>query len=421
LAECQEAHDAMLRGDNPANGRRLNLLGSDGTILSVRLFASPLVDGDSSPSGWMVSLYDTTELQKEREALAASREQLYTVLSGLEAAVSVSARADGRLLFRNRHHSDLFRFDAEGDCCLMCWPGLEHGSDAKAVEFLDRRSGRWYHVERRTILWVDSSQVILDIATDVSAEREAADTARERDELLQHTARLASLAEFASGIAHELNQPLAAIANYSAAADSFMEAAPLQLAKAQEAVRRMGDESRRAGKIIHSMRSFIQKRTSRHDTHKLYSLLTEPLALLAPLAQRLHVAIEVDADDREIEIECDGVMIEQVLFNLLRNALEAMAGRDRASNREAIVVRIEREDDSVTVSVSDCGPGLSAPDKLFQPFYTTKSDGMGLGLAICRTVIESHGGRLWGESIPGGGARFSFRLPCIVAAVSVVT
>ena len=411
IEDCRLAHEAMLRGDNPGSGRRINLIGADGDILSVRLFASPLVDGNSSPSGWMASLYDTTELQREREALAASREQLYAVLSGLEAAVSVSAQDDGRLLFRNRHHAELFALDNQDDCCLLCWPGTAPAEELHAAEFLDSVSGRWYHLERRTMLWVDGSRVVLDIATDITAERAAENNARERDELLQHTARLASLAEFASGIAHELNQPLAAIANYSAAAGMFLEAEIPQTGKVQEAVRRMGEESRRAGKIIHSLRSFIQKRAIRHDTNTLFDLLAEPLALLAPLARRLQVQIAVDAQERDIIIDCDAVMIEQVLFNLLRNALESVAGQDTLA-QDAVSLHVTREGESVIVSVCDRGPGIEDPDKLFQPFYTTKSEGMGLGLAICRTVIESHGGRLWAEAREGGGARFCFRLPC---------
>jgi signal transduction histidine kinase len=367
---------------------------------------------------WLLRLLQRwlRERQAAQQELRSSREQLYAVLAGLEAAVSVSAQGDGRLLFRNRQHGELFGFVADGECCLTCWPGFAYGTEAKSVEFLDHQSGRWYHVERRTILWVDSSPVTLDIATDVSAAREAADTARQRDELLQHTARLASLAEFASGIAHELNQPLAAIANYSAAAASFMDAVPMQLGKVQEAVRRMGDESRRAGQIIHSMRSFIQKKASRHDTHNLYVLLAEPLALLASIAQRMQVDIAVEAEEKNIVIECDSVMIEQVLFNLIRNALEAVSAQGLVGKQEVVTVRMARNGDSVTVSVSDHGPGISDPDKLFQPFYSTKSDGMGLGLAICRTVIESHGGRLWAEANEGGGARFNFRLPCAASA-----
>jgi C4-dicarboxylate-specific signal transduction histidine kinase len=357
----------------------------------------------------MASLYDTTELQKEREALAASREQLYAVLSGLEAAVSVSAQDDGRLLFRNRHHAELFPVESEGDCCLLCWRGTAPVASLAEPEYFDAAGGRWYHLERRTILWVDESRVTLDIATDITAERASANNARERDELLQHTARLASLAEFASGIAHELNQPLAAIANYSAAADVFLDNNnPL---KAQDAVRRMGEESRRAGNIIHSLRSFIQKRAIRHDTHKLADLFAEPLSLLAPLARRNQVQIAFDLPEDGIYVECDAVMIEQVLFNLLRNALESVAVQAKPAS-DAVSIEVEREESGVTVSVCDRGAGIRDPEKLFQPFYTTKSEGMGLGLAICRTVIESHGGRLWAEAREGGGACFHFRLPC---------
>jgi|GEM_PF-424472 len=407
--DCRAAHEAMLRGDNPATGRRIDLVGAEGRALAVRLFASPLVDGDSSPTGWMASLYDTTELQKEREALAASREQLYAVLSGLEAAVSVSAQDDGRLLFRNRHHAELFPVESEGDCCLLCWRGTAPVASLAEPEYFDAAGGRWYHLERRTILWVDESRVTLDIATDITAERASANNARERDELLQHTARLASLAEFASGIAHELNQPLAAIANYSAAADVFLDNNnPL---KAQDAVRRMGEESRRAGNIIHSLRSFIQKRAIRHDTHKLADLFAEPLSLLAPLARRNQVQIAFDLPEDGIYVECDAVMIEQVLFNLLRNALESVAVQAKPAS-DAVSIEVEREESGVTVSVCDRGAGIRDPEKLFQPFYTTKSEGMGLGLAICRTVIESHGGRLWAEAREGGGACFRFRLPC---------
>ena len=163
------------------------------------------------------------------------------------------------------------------------------------------------------------------------------------------------------------------------------------------------------------MRSFIQKRASKHDVHNLVQLLSEPLALVAPLAQRWQLEIVVDAEQRDVLIECDAVMIEQVVFNLIRNALEAMIEQEQTTLAAAVVVKLERDQDTVTVSITDRGPGLTDPEKLFQPFYSTKQDGMGLGLAICRTVIESHGGRLWSEPNPLGGTCFSFRLPCVQA------
>ena len=358
------------------------------------------------------------ERQAAQRALSDSREQLYAVLAGLEAAVSVSGCEDGRLLFRNRHHAEVFAMEAEGDCCLLPWLQPPLDAQARSAEIFDAAAGHWYRLERRTMSWVDGSTVLLDIATDITAEREAAHTARERDELLQHTARLASLAEFASGIAHELNQPLAAIANYSAVADSFLSTQPPQMKKVEDAVARMGEEAHRAGQIIQSLRSFIQKRAVEHHTHRVLDLLTEPLALLEPLAQRLQVAIKVQAESDDICIDCDGVMIEQVLFNLLRNALEAVAGRGAPAPGDAVTVLIAEHDDAVTISVADRGVGIAEPAKLFQPFYTTKSEGMGLGLAICRTVVESHGGRLWADANPGGGARLSFRLPCSLLAAA---
>ena len=354
------------------------------------------------------------ERQAAQRALSDSRAQLYAVLAGLDAAVSVSALDDGRLLFRNRQHVEVFAMQPEGECCLMPWLAPPLDAQARSAEWFDAVSGRWYQLERRTMGWVDGSTVRLDIATDITAEREAAHTARERDELLQHTARLSSLAEFASGIAHELNQPLAAIANYSAAADSFLACEPPQMKKVEDAVARMGEEAHRAGQIIQSLRSFIQKRAVEHQTHRVLDLLGEPLALLEPLAQRLNVQVAVRSRGGAAQIDCDGVMIEQVLFNLLRNALEAVATQPTPPAADAVAVQIDDDADGVTIAVSDRGPGIAEPSRLFQAFYTTKSEGMGLGLAICRTVVESHGGRLWAEANPGGGARLCFRLPASI-------
>jgi signal transduction histidine kinase len=128
------------------------------------------------------------------------------------------------------------------------------------------------------------------------------------------------------------------------------------------------------------------------------------------MADRLQVGIAVQARDRMAQIDCDAVMIEQVVVNLLRNALEAVATLP-APPPDAVTVQVEGDAESVAIRVSDRGPGIADPARLFQPFYTTKPEGMGLGLAICRTVVESHGGRLWAEDNPGGGAQLTVRLP----------
>lgn len=363
-------------------------------------------------------------LAQEREALASSREQLRAVLAGLDAAVSVSALDDGRLLFRNPHHAETFKLpDMQGECCLLPWLRPPLDARTQTIEGADPASRRWYRLELRPMKWTDDSTVMLEIATDITAGREAAHTARERDELLQHTARLASLAEFASGIAHELNQPLAAIANYSAVADNCLATEPPQMNKVEDAVARMGEEAHRAGQIIQSLRSFIQKRAVEHRSHRVTDLLAEPLALLEPLAQRVQVRVVVQARAPAARIDCDGVMIEQVVFNLLRNALESVATLRGAPPPDSVTVHIDDDDDegAVALCVADRGPGIADHAKLFRAFYTTKSEGMGLGLAICRTVIESHGGRLWAEDNPGGGARLCVRLPRSTMTTTTMT
>jgi PAS domain S-box-containing protein len=406
--ECQAAHIAMLKGENPSSGRSLNFTGANNTPLSVTLFSSPLVS--EKTHGWMVSLYDTTELHKEREALAASREQLYTVLSGLDAAVFVSRIADGQLLYRNSHRAKLFQFESEADCCLMPLPGLARSTQPGSVEF--QENGCWFNVQRRTILWVDGSPAHLDIVTDVSAARLAKDVERERNEILHRTAHLSNLAEFATGIAHELNQPLASISNYSAVASAYLEQSPLQIDKVLESVIQTGVESDRAARIIRSMRKISQRRAVERQKSDLLALVNEPLVLLEMVARRLDLGITVDCQESSIWVDCDPVMIEQVLVNLVRNALEAVASTGARSIAEAVTIRLHREANRVTVAVSDCGPGFDDAEQLFQPFFSTKTEGLGLGLAICRTVIESHGGTLWVEKNPGAGACFYFTLQC---------
>lgn len=247
-------------------------------------------------------------------------------------------------------------------------------------------------------------------------ERRAAQQAlRERRELLQYTARLSNLAEFASGMAHELNQPLAAIANYAAAAESLLNSGQEQSPKVRQAIEKMGKESHRAGKIMRSMRNFIQKTSNPHEPYSVRRLLDESIELIDVHAKRQQISIVLEFNVDDMMIHCDAVMLKQVLFNLMRNGLEAMKElpRDQKDQRQQLQIIVKQVDVYVMFSIVDQGHGIQEAEKLFQAFYTTKSEGMGLGLAICRTVIESHSGKIWAEANPNGGAMFHFRLPFI--------
>jgi signal transduction histidine kinase len=243
-------------------------------------------------------------------------------------------------------------------------------------------------------------------------ERQAVQKAlRERDELIQHTAQLSSLAEFASGMAHELNQPLAAIANYAAAAECLLQTEQMHSPKIRQAIEKMGEESRRAGKIMRSMRNLIQKSATPHEPYSLPNLINESIELIESQAKRQQVQIQWDSQLDELMLDCDAVMLKQVLFNLMRNALEAMEMPNINRTEQVLKIIVKQDELYVTISIIDQGSGIAEKDKLFQAFYTTKSEGMGLGLAICRTVIENHGGKIWAEDNLDGGATFHFRLP----------
>lgn len=295
----------------------------------------------------------------------------------------------------------------------------QFGNDGTTLDFL-HASGKLISVRLFTSVLLDDQERPngwMQSLYDITNEMLSARMMRERDELLQYTSRLTSLTEFASGIAHELNQPLAAIANYSAAAEQLMQqtknTSDQSKEHLQEAVNMMRQEATRAGKIVHSMRNFIQKRQVQHARHDLRQLIYAPLTLLEPLLQRAQLNIKLELSDIPVWIECDAVMLEQVLFNLLRNAIEALPCSDATVGDRLRLCMRHEDEDSVLVTVADRGSGISDHHKLFQAFYTTKSDGMGLGLAICRTVIENHGGRLWAENQAGGGACFIFRLPLL--------
>ncbi|SMC24722.1 hypothetical protein SAMN02745857_01935 [Andreprevotia lacus DSM 23236] len=410
LTRCASVYQAILNGQSPANGFQLRFMKKDGERFDVRLYASKLVDGRGEHRGWMASLYDVTEVKREREALAASRSQLRAVLEGLEAAVSVTDAHSGQLLYRNRHHATTFVLPVDGDYCLLpLLPG-----DAQFAECCDPVDGRWYSVQRRSLDWVDGRSVWLDIATDITEMRLAAEEARVRNERLQHTTRLVSMGELASSLAHELNQPLAAISNYAAAGEGLLETEPPLLPRARDVLAKIGEQARRAGQIIRGIRDFAAKRAPREEPCRLDTLLAVPLQLLEPLARKAHVRIHVDLPPDLPGFVGDSVMLEQVLFNLLKNGVEAL--ESQSASRREIRVSAVRDGDALEVTIADRGPGLAEPGNLFQPFYSTKSEGMGIGLNICRSVLEQHKGHLRAEPNPGGGLRFICRIPLPVSA-----
>ncbi|MDX8481514.1 PAS domain S-box protein [Mesorhizobium sp. VK24D] len=236
---------------------------------------------------------------------------------------------------------------------------------------------------------------------------------QEQQQELLHMARFTALGEMASTLAHEINQPLTAITNYLKGSRRLLEKSTDDNAvMLQEAVEKAAEQALRAGDVIRRLRDFVARGESEHTVERLPTLIDDASSLALVGAREADVRVSYDLDPAAELVLTDRIQIEQVLLNLMRNAVEAMHGAPR---RELRVATKARHDGMMEVGVIDTGPGLAreVSAQLFQPFVTTKKHGMGVGLSICRTIVESHGGHIWAESPPGGGTAFRFTLRAV--------
>jgi two-component system sensor kinase FixL len=234
---------------------------------------------------------------------------------------------------------------------------------------------------------------------------------------LVHVSRLTAMGEMASALAHELNQPLSAIANYLRGARRLLDKGdPASLPRLTEALDKAADQALRAGDVIHRLRDFIGRGETERRVESLSKLVEEASALALVGVKQLGVRVTMHFDPEADLVVADRVQIEQVVINLMRNAVDAMRGLSPAE----LGVRANlRDGEFAVVSVSDTGSGIAEEvrERLFEAFMTTKKEGMGVGLSICRTIVEAHGGAIWAENNPEGGATFSFTLPLAEATV----
>ena len=252
----------------------------------------------------------------------------------------------------------------------------------------------------------------MGVKEDITLRKEL--TAREqlRQEQMLHHARLAAMGEMAAALAHELNQPLAAIANFSGVVEHQLTASRPDLAQVREAARAINGQALRAGDIVWRVREFSRRQESRREPADINGLVRDVVRLADIAAKSREVAYEYDLAPGLPQVPLDRVQIEQVLLNLIRNGVEAME-EVRGERRLKLSSRLAEGGAAVQVSVCDHGCGL--PDRiamdLFTPFFTTKPEGMGMGLSISRGIVESHGGRLWAAPNADGGTTFHLTLP----------
>jgi two-component system sensor kinase FixL len=249
------------------------------------------------------------------------------------------------------------------------------------------------------------------MSTDITAVKELQETLRRHQDELARVLRLHTVDEMTAAVAHEINQPLCAITNYAQGAAQRLRTGQVDTAALLVVFERISAEGLRAGRILSGIRSLIRRENDEDTAVDVRALAGDAVRVLEPEARRHGVTVRLEEGEALPPVRGNPTQIEQVMVNLMLNGVQSVA-TDAGARRE-VVVAAKRSGDTVEVAVTDSGGGIDAnvASKLFSPFVTTKARGLGLGLAISRTIVESHGGRLWAERNAGPGAEFHFTLP----------
>ncbi|GAB7534732.1 oxygen sensor histidine kinase FixL [Burkholderia sp. 3C] len=417
--EMQRQVDMTLRGKAPSSGFELRVRRKDGSMFHARLYVSPLIDSSGRQTGWMSSMTDITEPKRAREELAAAHERFTTVLESLDAAVSVLAADEAELLFANRYYRHLFGIRPDGHLELSGGGFDSTQASSDSIDLVDAFAGlpataltestadaqevyvesiqKWFEVRRQYIQWVDGHLAQMQIATDITTRKKAQELAHQQEEKLQFTSRLMTMGEMASSIAHELNQPLAAINNYCSGTVALVKSGRGTAETLLPALEKTAQQALRAGMIVKRIREFVKRSEPKREAARVADIVADAVGLAEIEARKRRIRIVTEIRARMPIIYVDPVLIEQVLMNLMKNAAEAM-GEVKDPNTDGVIrVVADIEAGFVDIRVIDQGTGVdeASAERLFEPFYSTKSDGMGMGLNICRSIIESHRGRLW--------------------------
>ena len=435
--------DDELRGLQSPGGFQVRVKRKDGSLFDARMYVSPLIDAGGTHTGWMTSMTDITEPNRIREQLASSHERFTIVLEALDASVSVAPLGSKELLFANKLYRQWFGQDTQGHLQLVEQAGAYTDTtdsdmgDVDALAGLPTESltvaqaenaeiyvpvlGKWLEVRSRYINWADGRLAQMVIATDITPRRQAEELAAQQAERAQTASRLITMGEMASSVAHELNQPLTAISNYCTGMISRIKSQQIKEEDMLWALDKTAHQAQRAGQIIQRIRSFVKRSEPNRSQADVNMMVAEAVELAEIELRRRNVRLSHYVAARLPQLYADPILIEQVLINLMKNAAESIDNAGRPAGQRHVELRVvPRTVDgqaAVEFSVSDTGKGLppETMNRLYEAFFSTKAEGMGIGLNLCRSIIESHAGRIEAQNLYNAdeicGCRFSFWIP----------
>jgi len=433
-----------LQGKTPPGGFEVRVKRKNGQIFDARMYVSPLIDPRGQQTGWMTSMTDITEPKRIREELTASYERFTTVLEGLDAAVSVAPLGSEELLFANKLYRSWFSGEVSGHLNLIAQAGVPaaaHTEDAQDevdglaglptdslttaqtenAEIFVPELSKWLEVRSRYLTWVDGRLAQMVIATDITPRRHAEEQAAQQNHRAQTASRLITMGEMASSVAHELNQPLTAINNYCNGMVSRLKAQQISNDDLLVALEKTARQANRAGQIIQRIRSFVKRSEPNRSSAEVATIASNAMELAEIELRRHNVRLTHYIAARLPPVLVDPILIEQVLINLMKNAAESITQAHLPAARRSVELRVVpkkiEDQDVVEFSVLDTGPGLTPEvmGRLYEAFYSTKAEGMGIGLKLCRSIVESHQGRMDSQNLYNGndvvGCRFTFWIP----------
>jgi hypothetical protein len=412
---------------------RYRLRRADGVYRWMSGRAEPMRDDSGRIVQWYGLGLDIDDQMHAEEALRRSEQQLQQTLDAVPVRIWSAMPAGGQLYFNKRYQdylrSVIANFETLEDPRIETLvQDLIHPEDAPMVlrtmencfetgaaavmRFRWReKDGAYRWAECRVEPWRDQAGAIAQwygVSVDIDDEMRAQEALRQASSKLAQASQAASLAELSASIAHEVHQPMAAIIFNSHACDRWLSTEPPNVARAKIAVKRIIRDANSAADVVSRVRALFTRSVGPRNYAILPGVIAEARDLMAAEASRRHVRMDIDVESNLPIIAFDRVQVQQVLINLIRNGMDAM---DTTVGDRVLEIRVRQMGAVVQTEIRDRGPGIEFPNKIFEPFFTTKENGMGMGLAICRSIVESHGGELWAEKNEPEGAAFIFTLP----------